>query len=99
MAAWNISPAPAQPSIPGVGLGVRHTPTHHHVKILATISSRFDPETLAACDVLAHLHAIFPPYMCGLYEDVAAVAAVLIGCHEKETIVIDYFFYTDARLR
>jgi hypothetical protein len=34
--------------------------------------------------------------MCGLCENVAAVAAVLIGCHEKETIVINYFLYTDA---
>jgi hypothetical protein len=96
MAAWNISPAPAQPSIPAVGLGARHTATHHHVKILAVISSRFNPETLATREMLAHLYTMFPPYMCGLCENVAAVAAVLIGCHEKETIVINYFLYTDA---
>jgi hypothetical protein len=96
MAAWNISPAPAQPSIPGVGLGGRHTPTHHHVKILAVISSRFNPETLTAREMLAHLHTMLPPYMCRLCEDVAAVVTVLIDCHEKEMIVINYFLYTDA---
>jgi hypothetical protein len=85
-----------------VGLGATHTPTRHHVKILATISSRSDPETLATREVLAHLHAAFHLYTCRLCGGDVVVADALIGYnsdHEEETIMINYFIYTDARLR
>jgi hypothetical protein len=60
-------------------LGARHTPTHHHVTILATMSSRPNPETLATHEVLSHPRAVFHQFMCGLYGGAATVAAALIG--------------------
>jgi hypothetical protein len=58
--------------------------------------------------VLAHLRATFHPCTCGLRGGDVVVVAVLIdydgrgGCcwdgHEEETIVIDYFLYSDTRL-
>jgi hypothetical protein len=76
---------------------------------LAATTSRPNPEALDAHVVLAHPHAVFHPCMCGLRGGAAAVAAVLITydnhggfCwddHEEETIMIDYFLYSDARLR
>jgi hypothetical protein len=58
--------------------------------------------------LLAHPHAAFHPYTCGLCGGAAAFAVALIGyddrgccCrddHKEKTIVIDYFLYTDARL-
>jgi hypothetical protein len=45
-----------------------YTPIRHHVKTLAATSSRPNPETLVACEVLAHPRVIFHPYTCGLME-------------------------------
>jgi hypothetical protein len=80
---------------------VPYTPPH---ETLAAAASRPISEALAAHVVLAHPHAAFHPCMCELRVG----AAALIGyddCggsywddHEEETIVIDYFFYTDVRL-
>jgi hypothetical protein len=52
---------------------------------------------------------VFYPCTCGLRGEVAAVVVALIGynnnggcyweTHEEETIMIDYFLYTDAQLR
>jgi hypothetical protein len=65
----------------------RYTPTCHHVKTLAATSSWLDPKTLATCEVLAHPHAAFHPYMCGLRRGAAAVAAALIGYDDMEFAV------------
>jgi hypothetical protein len=54
-------------------------PTSHHMTTLATTSSRPNPKTLAAREVLAHPRAMFHPCMCGLCGGAAAVAAALIG--------------------
>jgi hypothetical protein len=72
-------------------------------------ASRPNPEALAVRVVIAHPRVVFHPCMCGLCGCVAAVTAALIGyddrggcCyndHKEETIVIDYFLYSDARLR
>jgi hypothetical protein len=62
-----------------VGLGARYTPTRHHVKSLAATSSRPNPKTLAAREVLAHPRVMFYPYMCGLCRGAAVVVAALIG--------------------
>jgi hypothetical protein len=58
--------------------------------------------------VLAHPHATFYPYTCGLRRDAAAVTAELIDYDDirvaaemttrEEAFVIDYFLCTDARL-
>jgi hypothetical protein len=48
------------------GLGVIHTPTHHHVITLATTSSQPNPDTLVVWKVLAHPRAAFHPCTCGL---------------------------------
>jgi hypothetical protein len=75
---------------------------------LAATSSWPNSEALAARVVLAYPHVVFHLCMCGLCRGAAVVAATLIGykrhegcCrddHEEETIVNDYFLYTDARL-
>jgi hypothetical protein len=62
----------------GVGLGAQYTPTCHHVTTLDATSSRLNPETLATCEVLAHLHMTFHSCTCGLCRDTAAIAATLI---------------------
>jgi hypothetical protein len=59
--------------------------------------------------VLAHPHAAFHPYTCGLCRDAATVTAELIDYDDirvaaetttrEEAFVIDYFLCTDARLR
>jgi hypothetical protein len=65
-----------------------------------------DAETLAECKVLAHWHTTFYPCTCGLRRGAAAlIGYVNTGLlsewneHEEDTIVIDYFLYTDSRLR
>jgi hypothetical protein len=73
---------------------------------LATTTSLPNSEALAACMVPAHPHTAFHPCTCGLCGGAAAVPATLIGyndhggCywddHEEETIVIDYFLYSDV---
>jgi hypothetical protein len=88
--------------------GARSAYTHmlHHVKTLVVTSSRPNPETLAACELLAHLRVTFHPCMCGLRGGTVAFVVMLISyndvrryCrddHVEEMIVIDYFLYTDA---
>jgi hypothetical protein len=49
------------------------------VTTLAATSSRPNPKTPAAHEVLAHPCAVFHPYTCGLYGGAITVAAVLIG--------------------
>jgi hypothetical protein len=76
---------------------------------LATTSSRSNSKALAVYVVLAHQCAAFHPCTYGLRRGTAAVVATLIGyderggCyqddHVEETIVNDYFLYTDVRLR
>jgi hypothetical protein len=79
---------------------------------LATASFRPNSESLAVRVVLAHPHVVFHPYTCRLHRgvDAAVVAAVaLIGYDDikvatntirrEEATVIDYFLYTDTRLR
>jgi hypothetical protein len=75
---------------------------------LATTSSQSNSEALAACVVLTHPCAVFHLCMCELRRGTAAIAAALIGyddqggCrgdNKEEAIMIDYFLYTDARLR
>jgi hypothetical protein len=84
-------------------------PTRHYVKTLATTSSSWlNPEALAACEVLAHPRVAFHPCTCGLYGGAGVVAATLISCDDvevaagttmsEETIMIDYFLYTEAQL-
>jgi hypothetical protein len=63
-----------------VGLGAEqhvYTP-RHHVKTLASTSSRHNPKTLAAREVLAHPRAVFHPCTCGLCGGATVVATVLI---------------------
>jgi hypothetical protein len=90
----------------GGGRGTE-TPTHHHVTTLATTFPRPNPETLVAHDVLAHPRVIFHS-VCPLCRRCCGCCYVdrlrrCGGCcrddHEKETIVIDYFFYTVVWLR
>jgi hypothetical protein len=59
-----------------------YTYTHPHVKTLATTSSLPNPETLAACEVLAYPRTVFHLYTCGLRRGAAAVAAVLINYND-----------------
>jgi hypothetical protein len=48
------------------------------MKTLSATSSRPDPETLAAHEVLAHPCTVFYPCICGLHEGAVAVTAALI---------------------
>jgi hypothetical protein len=64
---------------------------------LAATSSRPKPETLAVREVLAHLRATFHLCMCGLYGDIAVVAAALIGCDDMEVAVGTTTFSTPTR--
>jgi hypothetical protein len=78
----------------GRGLG-RNTPTRHHVKTLAaTSSSRPNPETLVACEVLVHPRAVSHPCTCGLHGGTTAVAAMLISYNDMEVAA-----RTDTRRR
>jgi hypothetical protein len=61
----------------GVGLGVTYPAM---IETLVATCHRHDTETLARCEVLAHLHMVFHPSICGLHRDVATVTAALIGC-------------------
>jgi hypothetical protein len=69
---------------------------------IATAASRSIFETLAAYVVLAHSIVMFHPCTCGLRGDDAALLGYDnrgVYCWEtceEETIVIDYFIYTDA---
>jgi hypothetical protein len=54
---------------------------------LATTSSQSDPKPLHAREVLAHPHAAFHPYTCGLYGGAAAIATVLITYNDVEVAV------------
>jgi hypothetical protein len=73
---------------------------------LAAAASWSISEALVARAVLAHPHAAFHPYMCGLRGGAAVFATALIsyddrgGCrhddHKEEVIVIYYFLYTDV---
>jgi hypothetical protein len=56
-----------------------YTPTRHHVTTLDATSSRPDPKTLAACEVLAHPCATFHPCTCGLCGGAVVVVATLIS--------------------
>jgi hypothetical protein len=58
---------------------VRHTPTRHHVKTLAVTSSRPNPKTLVAREVLEHPRMVFHPYTCELY---GGAATTLIGYND-----------------
>jgi hypothetical protein len=51
---------------------------------LAAASSRPNFEALNVRVVLAHSHAVFHPYTCGLRGGTAAVAAMLIGYDDME---------------
>jgi hypothetical protein len=53
--------------------------TCHHVKSLATTSSRPNPETLVAREVLAHPCVVFHPCACGLCRGAAEGVVALIG--------------------
>jgi hypothetical protein len=55
------------------------TPYTQPCETLATTSSRSNSETLAVHLVLAHPHAAFHPYTCGLPGGAAAVKVALIG--------------------
>jgi hypothetical protein len=61
-----------------------HTPTRYHVKTLDTTSSQPNPEILAVREVLAHPHAVFYPYTCGLRR---GAAAVLISYDDVEVAI------------
>jgi hypothetical protein len=62
-----------------------YTPTRHHIKTLAAItSSRPNPETLATRKVLAHPCVVLYPYRCGLREGATAVTAELISYDNME---------------
>jgi hypothetical protein len=73
---------------------------------LAATASLPISKSLAARVVLAHSHTMFHPCTCGHHGGAATVAATIIGydnrggccweTREEETIVIDYFLYTDA---
>jgi hypothetical protein len=62
-------------------------PTRHHVKTLAITSSRSNPKTLAAREMLTHPRATFYSCMCGLRGGAAAVAAMVIGYNDVEVAV------------
>jgi hypothetical protein len=62
-----------------VGLGALYTQTCHHVTTLAATSSRPNPETLAAHEVLALPHTTLHPCMCGLCGGATIVADALIN--------------------
>jgi hypothetical protein len=66
---------------------------------LTTAGSRPNSEALAACAVLTHPRAVFHSCMCELRRGAAALIGYCQDDHEEETIVIEYFLYTDARLR
>jgi hypothetical protein len=62
-----------------------HTPTHHHVKTLATTSSSWpNSKALPMHEVLALPRVAFHPCMCGLHGGDAAIAAALIGYDDVE---------------
>jgi hypothetical protein len=91
----------------GSSLGCTHAYTQPR-EILAIASFWPNSETLATHIVRAHPGVAFHLCMCGLRGDTAAVAATLISydnrggyCrddHKEDTIVNNYFLYTDARL-
>jgi hypothetical protein len=54
--------------------------------LAATVASRLISKALAACVVLAHPHAVFHPYTCGLCGSAAAVATALIGYNVEEVV-------------
>jgi hypothetical protein len=76
---------------------------------LATGACQPNSEALATHVVLAHPCTTFHSCTCGLCGGTATIAAMLIGyddrggcsweTREPKAIVIDYFLYTDARLR
>jgi hypothetical protein len=72
---------------------------------LATTSSQPNSKSLVARVVLAQPRVTFHPCTCGLcrgaaalisYDDVKVATKTII---REEAIMIDYFLYTDARLR
>jgi hypothetical protein len=56
-------------------------------KTLATVTSQPNSEALAMCVVLAHPHAVFYPYTCGLCRDAVTVAVALIAYDDVEVAV------------
>jgi hypothetical protein len=61
--------------------------THNHVKTLAVTSSRPNPKTLLAREVLAHRHATFQPCTCGLRGCAAMVASTLISYSDVRSML------------
>jgi hypothetical protein len=90
-----------------VRLGARYTPTRYHKKTQAITSSQPNLKTLVLCEMLAHPRVTFHPCICLLHGGATTISVALIDyddmgcCHDnhEETIVIDYFLYTDKRLR